>query len=82
MDLKLKDKIGSYFGIPLGNTSYPLYFGSMNERGKITARSLLDLITILCETISETEETEQPGELSNYDILNSGRAKKTKKFIS
>jgi len=52
----LKDKIGNYFGMPMRDVSYRLYLASMNESGKITARSLLDLMTIVLETLDEMEK--------------------------
>lgn len=54
----LRSKVGSLFGVPVGNTSYRLFLASMNENGKITSRSLLELITVVLEELEELENKE------------------------
>jgi len=70
----VKNKISEYFGIPMGETRTDLYLASMNESGKITARSILELIMIIVDEIDELQNKEP--ELSNYEILNPSRKKK------
>jgi hypothetical protein len=57
--MTLRDKVSALFGLPIRDTSYRLYLASMNESGKITARSLLDLMTIVLETLDEMEKKDQ-----------------------
>jgi hypothetical protein len=53
----LREKVSNYFGIPIGKIDWRLYMESLNESGKITVRSLLDMIVILLEYIEEKEKS-------------------------
>ena len=54
--VSLKEKVSLLFGLPVGGTTYALYLGLMNESGKITARSILDLMTIVLDELEEIEK--------------------------
>jgi len=55
----IRNKVGEYFGVPMGEVKTPIYMANMNEAGKITARSLLDLMTIIIEDIDELQNKEE-----------------------
>lgn len=50
-----KELVGDLFGAPVQNMTYPHYLQYMNEQGKITARSIMDLCSVLLTKIEEYE---------------------------
>ena len=48
--------LGEYFQSPMSNMNFPAYFNYVNTAGKITARSTMDLITILSTALEEQEK--------------------------
>lgn len=59
-DLRLT--ISNLFETPIQNMTYVAYFQFVNSSGKITARSLMDLVTILL-----THAEEQERKMNQYD---------------
>jgi hypothetical protein len=51
----IRDRVSEQFGFPIGRTSFRLYFAMLNEQGKITPRSLLDLFETVLEYLDEAE---------------------------
>lgn len=66
----IKKAIGSLFGLPVQDMSFPSYFQYVNERGKITARSLLDMMTIVLTELDEQEKRNAQYEESFKEIEN------------
>lgn len=53
---KLRQVLGEFMGSPMQNMSYVEYFQYVNQAGKITQRSTLDLLTILYTYAEEQEK--------------------------
>lgn len=52
----IKQAVSELFGSPMQNMSYVSYFRYVNEAGKITAKSLLELVTICLTYMDEQEK--------------------------
>lgn len=52
----IRKQVEELFNLPMGYMHYPQYFNALNEAGKITARSMLDLILILIQAMEEMEK--------------------------
>ena len=53
---QVRDVVGIIFDAPMQNMSYVEYFAYVNTGGKITARTLLDLCTVLFTFAEEQEK--------------------------
>jgi len=53
----IRQQIENIFGLPIGKTRINLYMENLNRSGKITQRSILDLLVAVCEYLDEHEAT-------------------------
>ena len=57
--MTIRESLTLAFGTPIQNMSFPAYFAYLNTGGKITQRSLMDILTVLCEQLDERQKTEE-----------------------
>lgn len=62
--------IGTLFQAPMGGMNFVEYFTLVNGGGKITARSLMDICTILLTRLEEQEQINAKNELQFNEIAN------------
>jgi len=53
---QIRNKIEQLFGLPAMKMSWSLYLAQLNEAGKLTARSTMDMMTVILEVVEEQEE--------------------------
>lgn len=61
---KIRRKIEDLFGLPAMNMNWAYYMAQLNEAGKITAKSTLDMIIVILTSIESMEEN-----ISNNKLL-------------
>lgn len=54
--------LGSYFQSPMSNMNFPAYFNYVNTAGKISARSSMDMDSIIFTAIEEQEKVNTQNE--------------------
>lgn len=59
---KIRVVIGGYFQSPMSNMNFPAYMNYVNTAGKITARSTMDLATIMFTVLEEQEKINEQNE--------------------
>ena len=59
---KIREAVGTIFSTPMQTMSFPAFFAYLNEGGKITARSLMDMMAV---TLTYCEEQEK--KIEEYD---------------
>lgn len=52
----LRQRVEQLFGFPAMKMPWSLYIAQLNEAGKLTARSLMDMMTVVLETLEQQEE--------------------------
>ena len=52
----LRNKIEQLFGLPAMKMPWSLYIGQLNEAGKLTARSIMDIMTVVLTSLEEQEQ--------------------------
>ncbi|MBZ5529723.1 MAG: hypothetical protein LAN71_17740 [Acidobacteriia bacterium] len=52
----LRNKISLLFGLPAMKMPWSLYLAQLNEAGKLTARSTMDILTVVLTSMEEQEE--------------------------
>jgi hypothetical protein len=52
----LRNKIEELFGLPAMKMPWTLYLAQLNEAGKLTARSIMDIMTVVLGVLEEQEE--------------------------
>lgn len=53
--LTLRQRVEQLFGLPAMNMPWTLYIAQLNEAGKITARSIIDVLSIALTVIEEQD---------------------------
>lgn len=66
--MRIRDVVGAYFGASMQNMSYPAYCNYLNEGGKITARSLMDVQALILTFLEEQEAKNEQNELNFQEI--------------
>ena len=61
--------LGEYFQSPMSNMNFPAYINYVNTAGKITARSTMDLSTIILAAIEEQEKINEQNEQNFIQIF-------------
>ena len=51
----LRQKIEQLFGLPAMKMPWSLYIGQLNEAGKLTARSIMDIMIVVLTSLEEQE---------------------------
>lgn len=64
----LRQIIGSLFEAPMGNKSFVSYFKYADEGGKITARTLREVCTVILTFLEEQEKKNQQNEANFKEI--------------
>jgi len=64
----LRDTISNIFMAPIGDMSFVRYLNYVNESGKISARSLLDLCMVMLTYIEEQEKRQKQNEVNFKEI--------------
>lgn len=59
----LRNRIEQLFGLPAMKMPWTLYLAQLNEAGKLTARSTMDILTVVLTSMEELEE-----KVKNLDI--------------
>lgn len=59
---KIRLIVGELFQSPMGNMGFPAYFSYINTAGKITAKSTMDIETVLLAVLEEQEKINQQNE--------------------
>jgi hypothetical protein len=54
----LRQKIEQLFGLPAMKMPWGLYLGQLNEAGKLTARSMMEILTVLLTVVEGMEREE------------------------
>src|SRR3990167_2116788 len=54
--MTIRDSLSRHFGTPMQAMGFPQYLSYLNSAGKITQRSLLELLIILCEQVEAEEK--------------------------
>lgn len=52
----LRQKVEQLFGLPAMKMPWSLYIGQLNEAGKLTARSIMDIMIVVLTSLEEQEE--------------------------
>jgi hypothetical protein len=52
----LRQRIEQLFGFPAMKMPWSLYIAQLNEAGKLTARSIMDIMTVVLEVLEQQEE--------------------------
>lgn len=52
----LRQLVSQLFGLPAMNMPWSLYISTLNEAGKLTARSIMDIMVVLLTIVEEYEE--------------------------
>lgn len=52
----LRKQVEQLFGLPAMKMPWSLYLAQLNEAGKLTARSIMDILTIVLTTLEEHEK--------------------------
>ena len=52
----IRKKIEELFGLPTMKMPWALYMAQLNEAGKLTSRSIMDMMTVILEAIEELEK--------------------------
>lgn len=55
--MNIREALTLAFGTPIQNMGFPAYFSYLNTGGKITQRSLMDILVVLCEQLDEQQKT-------------------------
>lgn len=66
----IKNKIEAIFSYPKFTTPWGTYFSDLNEAGKITAKSTLDMVIVILETLEQQEETLEGVRIQTEDVTN------------
>ena len=51
----IRQRVEVLFGLPTMKMPWSLYLAQLNEAGKLTARSFMDMMIVVLETIEELE---------------------------
>jgi hypothetical protein len=54
--MKVRDKMQQLFGYSPMKMPWGLYLANLNEAGKITGRSTLEILTVILDSIEEIEK--------------------------
>ena len=54
----IRQKIEELFSLPTMKMPWSLYLAQLNEAGKLTARSFMDMMTVVLEAIEELEKNQ------------------------
>ncbi len=65
---KIRITVGEIFQSPLQNLSFVQYMANVNTAGKITAKSLMDLVTVLFTYAEEQEKKNEQYEANFREI--------------
>jgi hypothetical protein len=60
----LRQRIEQLFGLPAMKMPWTLYLAQLNEAGKLTARSTMDILTVVLTSLEELEEKVKSDELT------------------
>ena len=52
----LRQRVEQLFGLPAMKMPWSLYIAQLNEAGKLTARSIMDIMTIVLTSLEEQEQ--------------------------
>jgi len=52
----IRERVEQLFGLPAMKMPWSLYLAQLNEAGKLTARSIMDIMTIVLTSMEEQEE--------------------------
>ena len=52
----LRQRLENLFGFPAMKMPWSLYLAQLNEAGKITGKSMLDILTVILESAEQTEQ--------------------------
>ena|SRR3990167_7449121 len=66
--MTIRDSLSRHFGTPMQAMGFPQYLSYLNSAGKITQRSLLELLIILCEQVEAEEKRKEQYEKNFKDI--------------
>lgn len=61
--------LGEYFQSPMGTMNFPAYFNYVNTAGKITARSSMDILIVICTALEEQEKINAQNEEDKKQIF-------------
>ncbi len=64
----LRQQVEQLFGLPAMKMSWSLYLAQLNEAGKLTTRSIMDIMTIVLTVSEEQEEKIQDLELLSHHV--------------
>lgn len=54
--VRIREILGTFFGSSMGKMTFPQYLSYVNSAGKITARSTMEILAVVC-TVLENQET-------------------------
>jgi len=56
MEKTIRQRVEQLFGLPAMKMPWSLYMAQLNESGKLTARSIMDILTVVLEAVEGMEE--------------------------
>lgn len=52
----IRERVETLFGLPAMKMPWSLYIAQLNEAGKLTARSIMDIMTVVLTSLEEQEQ--------------------------